>query len=198
MNRLNSIRFIKGVTRIDQIPQVRLPEIAVAGRSNVGKSSFINTLFNRKNIARVSSVPGKTQQINFFMVSDRLYLVDLPGYGYKKISSSATRHWAGLIESYLRGNSFLKLVLLLIDCRHEPQNLDFQMITWLQRHAIPFEIILTKRDKLSNLQFSRRLNVFRRSFPPVAMIPFSSKTLAGKTEVLDRLMEVTDMQKPEF
>jgi GTP-binding protein len=197
MNRLNSIRFIRSVARIDQIPQMRLPEIAVVGRSNVGKSSFINTLFNRKNIARVSSVPGKTQQINFFLVSDRLYLVDLPGYGYKKISLSATRHWAGLIESYLRGNDFLKLVFLLIDCRHEPQNLDFQMITWLQQHGIPFEIILTKRDKLSNPQFSKQLVVFRRSLPSVTMIPFSSKTLAGKTEVLDRLEKITEIQKSD-
>jgi len=197
MNRLISIRFIRSVARIEQLPQLRLTEIAVAGRSNVGKSTFINTLFNRKNIARVSSVPGKTQQINFFLVSDRLYLVDLPGYGYKKISLSATQYWAGLIESYLRGNEFLKLVFLLIDCRHEPQKLDFQMITWLQRHAIPFEIILTKRDKLSNSQFARQLAVFRRSFPPVAMIPFSSKTLAGKTEVFSRLEEIADL-KPDL
>jgi len=158
MTRLTSIRFVKSVAHISQLPEIRLPEIAVIGRSNVGKSTFINTLFNRKNIAKVSSVPGKTQHINFFLVSDLFYLVDLPGYGYKKISAAATRHWPALIENYLRGSDHLRLIFLLIDCRHVPQKIDYQMISWLQTYARPFQIILTKRDKLSNNQFANKIN----------------------------------------
>ncbi len=191
MMRLTSIRFLKSVAHISQIPEIKLPEIAVIGRSNVGKSTFINTLFNRKNIAKVSSVPGKTRYINFFVISDHIYLVDLPGYGYKKISASATRHWPALIESYLRGSEYLKLIFLLIDCRHDPQEIDYQMIEWLQTYARPFQIILTKRDKLSNNQFAQRYAVFRNAFSPIPMIPFSSKTREGKNEILSVISVAT-------
>jgi len=179
------IRFLKSVDHLNQLPEIRLPEIAVIGRSNVGKSTFINTLFNRKNIAKVSSSPGKTRHINYFIVSDQLYLVDLPGYGYKKISAGATRHWPALIENYLRGSMYLKLVFLLVDCRHAPQKLDYQMISWLKTFALPFQIILTKRDKLSNNRFIQNMKLFSDAFFPIPMISFSAKTRLGKKEVID-------------
>ncbi len=179
------IRFLKSVDNLSQLPENRLPEIAVIGRSNVGKSTFINTVFNRKNIAKVSSSPGKTRHINYFVVSDQLYLVDLPGYGYKKISDGATRHWPALIENYLRGSTYLKLIFVLVDCRHAPQKLDYQMISWLKTFALPFQIILTKRDKLSNNRFLQNMKHFSEAFSPIPMISFSAKTRQGKKEVLD-------------
>jgi GTP-binding protein len=187
MKHPSSIRFIKSVAHISQLPEIRRPEIAVIGRSNVGKSTFINTLFNRKNIARVSSSPGKTQHLNFFLVSDHYYLVDLPGYGYKKLPVAATRHWPVLIETYLRNSAQLKLIFLLIDSRHDPQEIDHQMISWLKTYGRPFQIILTKKDKLSNNQFAKQIAVFSEQFYPIPMIAFSSKTREGKDPVLQQI-----------
>mgnify|MGYP002967949112 FL=1 len=177
----------------DRIPPCERIEIAFAGRSNVGKSTLINKVFNRKNLARVSSVPGKTATINFYGL-ENVYFVDLPGYGYAKVAKSEKNRWADLIEGYLNSDRDIRLVFLLIDMRHAPSADDLHMINYLVDSGLPFVIILTKADKLKKTRRLERMKSFETEIPyfeDIHIIPFSSQTFEGVDEVRNIIEEIS-------
>lgn len=169
--------FVKSIKDIKNKPEISFPEIAFAGRSNVGKSSLMNAILNRKKLVKISSTPGKTQLINYFLINDKFYFVDLPGYGYANIPKSILKSWQKMIESYILKNLNLRLVALLIDSRHDIMNSDLQMAEWLDHNTIPFIIVLTKTDKLPKTKLQRQLKIFNQAFPDHHVIPFSIKSL---------------------
>jgi len=189
---INNVRFVKSITRLDQKPNPSLPEIAVIGRSNVGKSSLINTLFNRKNLAKISSTPGKTRLINYFSVDNTLYFVDLPGYGYAKLSKKMRQDWQRDIENYLKNSHFLKLVFLILDSRHEIMENDRMMVEWLEFFAVPFVFVLTKSDKISNNQYRETSTKLHNNYPNRQILKFSSKNRTGREELLQILEMMSD------
>lgn len=181
----NKAEFCASYGKFSQIPPPERMEIAFAGRSNVGKSTLINKLFNRKSLARVSSVPGKTATINFYGM-ENIYFVDLPGYGYAKVSKSEKERWSGLIEGYLNSDRDLRLVFLLVDMRHAPSADDIHMINYLIDVELPFVIVLTKADKLKKTEREKRMEAFRTEIPcfeDIHVIPFSSQTFEGVEEL---------------
>ena len=186
----HNVHFLKSVAQIDQRPRPSRPEIAVIGRSNVGKSSLINTIFNRKNVAKVSSTPGKTRLINYFSIDNKLYFVDLPGYGYAKLAKQRRSEWQTVIESYLKDNPDLKVVLLLIDSRHDIMDSDKIMIDWLNHYKIPYILILTKSDKISNNRYHTMRNNLRKKYPDQVILRFSSKNRNGKDDILKILEQI--------
>lgn len=185
--------FCASYGSFSQIPKPERLEIAFAGRSNVGKSSLINRIFGRKNLARVSSVPGKTATINFYGL-DNVYFVDLPGYGYAKVAKSEKERWSGLIGGYLGDTERdLVLVLSLIDMRHPPTKDDLQMITFLVENELPFIIVLTKADKLNKTERAKRLEALKTEIPyyeDITVIPFSAITDEGVDEVRQIIEDV--------
>lgn len=186
----NLSKFYESYGKFSQIPPSDKIEIAFSGRSNVGKSSLINKILNRKNIARVSSVPGKTATINFFEIED-IYLVDLPGYGYAKVAKAEKERWAELIEGYLHDERNLSLVFQLIDMRHPPSKDDIHMINFLIDSEIPFVIVFTKSDKLSTNQRKARMDGFRQEIPyfdQIKTVEFSAKTGQG----VDKVREIIE------
>ena len=199
----NKAEFVTSFGKFEQIPPSDRPEFAFSGRSNVGKSSLINKIFNRKNLARVSSVPGKTVTINFFSL-ENVYFVDLPGYGYANVSKSEKAKWGNLIGGYLGdGERNLELVLQLIDMRHASSKDDIQMINYLIDCEIPFIVILTKADKLKPMARKARMEAFETEIPcfqDITCIPFSTVTGEGVEEVraiLDELSEGAEIVEPE-
>ncbi|MDD6097792.1 MAG: ribosome biogenesis GTP-binding protein YihA/YsxC [Oscillospiraceae bacterium] len=181
----NKAEFCASYGKFSQIPPPERIEIAFAGRSNVGKSTLINKLFNRKSLARVSSVPGKTATINFYGM-ENIYFVDLPGYGYAKVSKSEKERWSGLIEGYLNSDRDLRLVFLLVDMRHAPSSDDLDMINYLIDTELPFVIVLTKADKLKKTEREKRMAAFRTEIPcfdDIHVIPFSSQNFEGVEEL---------------
>lgn len=183
-----------------QLPQDDVMEIAVSGRSNVGKSSLINKLLGRKSLARVSSVPGKTATINFYKITKDVRLVDLPDYGYAKVSKSEKRRWQDLIGSYYSQGRNLMLVVQLIDMRHPPSADDQNMISALIEHELPFIIVLTKCDKLSAKQRAERMEGFLKEIPyadEITMVPFSSVTGEGVDRLRQIIEEVTEPDEEE-
>ncbi|MGN0621032.1 MAG: ribosome biogenesis GTP-binding protein YihA/YsxC [Porcipelethomonas sp.] len=188
----NKAEFHASYGTFSQIPECSRMEIAFAGRSNVGKSTLINKIFNRKNLARVSSVPGKTATINFYSL-ENVYFVDLPGYGYAKVAKSEKRRWSELIEGYLNSDRDIRLVFLLIDMRHAPSADDLQMIDYLVEYELPFVIILTKADKLRKMQRIARMEAFAKEIPyfdEIHIVPFSSQTFEGVEEVRNIIEEL--------
>lgn len=175
-NIFNNVSFVKSIVSESEKPEPDLPEIAFVGRSNVGKSSLLNAITNQKNLAKTSSTPGKTRLINYFNAGDLFYMVDLPGYGYAKISKSEYKKWQNMLETYLRDNNRLRLVCLLIDSRHDLLKIDRQMSEWLDYFDIPYIIILTKSDKISKSKLSTQINIFKKVFTEHHIIPFSIKT----------------------
>jgi GTP-binding protein len=178
-----SAEFVLSAKEPAHYPQAVLPEIAFAGRSNVGKSSLINTLLNRKGIARTSNTPGRTQEINFFRVNDRFAFIDLPGYGYAKVPESIRKQWGPMVETYLRVRDTLELVVLILDVRRDPSEEDLQLMDWLSHYQIPFLVVLTKTDKVSNNEFTdKRRRIMEKIGLPAEMplVAFSAKTGAGK------------------
>ena len=179
-----SLETVCGVT--SRLPENTLPEIAFAGKSNVGKSSLINALMNRKALARTSAQPGKTQTINFYNINDAMYLVDLPGYGYAKVSQEIREKWGKLIERYLHGSKQLRAVFLLIDIRHEPSENDRRMYEWIVYQGYDPIIIATKLDKIKRSQIEKQLKVLRTGpgvKPGTRMLPFSALTKQGRDEI---------------
>jgi GTP-binding protein len=189
----NKADFFTSYGKFSQIPQSSKIEIAFSGRSNVGKSSLINKILNRKSLAKVSSMPGKTVTINFFTV-DKIFIVDLPGYGYAKVSKKEKERWAELIEGYLNDDRNLQLVFQLIDMRHPPTKDDLMMIDFLVDNEIPFVIVLTKADKLTNNQRKQRLEAFKTEIPyfdDITVIEFSSQTGEGVEQIRQIIEEVS-------
>lgn len=181
----NTAKFEQAYGISSQLPKSEIPEIAFAGRSNVGKSSLLNKLFNRKQLARVSSVPGKTITINFYDV-DGVKFVDLPGYGYAKISKQEKERFAELMEGYFQSGRNLKLVVQLVDMRHKPTADDIGMIEFMKQMEIPFIIVMTKSDKLKVKEFKKRLEDSAKELEfagDVPIIPFSSQTGEGADKV---------------
>lgn len=156
------LEIVAGIT--SKLPETRLPEVAFAGRSNVGKSSLINALMNRKAYARVSASPGKTQTINYYNINDLLYLVDLPGYGYTKASVKVKEQWGKMVERYLKGSAGLKAVFLLADSRHAPTALDRQMFEWITASGFRPVVIATKADKLKKNEIEKNMKLIRHTF----------------------------------
>ena len=179
-----NLETVCGIT--SKIPDNQLSEFAFAGKSNVGKSSLINALMNRKSYARTSSQPGKTQTINFYNINDEVYLVDLPGYGYAKVSQTEKEKWGKLIENYLHKSSVLKAVFLLIDIRHEPSANDKLMYDWIVSNGFDPVIIATKLDKIKRSQTQKQLKLVRTGLgvkPGTVIIPFSAETKQGRDEI---------------
>ena len=190
----NKAEFSAAYGKFSQIPAPERIEIAFAGHSNVGKSTLINKLFNRKNLARVSSVPGKTATINFYGL-ENLYFVDLPGYGYAKVSKSEKERWAGLIEGYLSSDRDIRLVFMLVDMRHAPTKDDIHMINYLIDTEMPFVLVLTKADKLNKTERAKRMEAFKDEIPCfeyIHSIPFSSQTFEGVEELRAIVEDIAD------
>ena len=178
-----SLETVIGVT--SKIPENQMPEIAFAGKSNVGKSSLINVLMNRKSLARTSAQPGKTQTINFYNINQELYFVDLPGYGYAKVSLEAKEKWGKMVERYLKQSRQLKAVFLLIDIRHEPSANDRQMYEWILSNGYHPIIIATKMDKLNRSQIQKHVKVVKQGLEVdnnTVVIPFSAVSKQGRFE----------------
>lgn len=190
--------IVCGVT--SRLPDTGMPEVAFAGKSNVGKSSLINGLMNRKSLARTSGQPGKTQTINFYKVNREMYLVDLPGYGYARVSQSEKEKWGKMIERYLHTSRNLKAVFLLIDIRHAPSANDCQMYEWILHNGFRPIIIATKLDKLKRSQVQKNLKILREGLrleKDVTVIPFSAETKQGREEIWELIDRFTDPDSGE-
>lgn len=186
-----SLETVCGVT--SAIPDNELPEVAFAGKSNVGKSSLINALMNRKSLARTSSQPGKTQTINFYNINDAMYLVDLPGYGYAKVSESEKAKWGKMIENYLHKSKQLKAVFLLIDIRHDPSANDKLMYDWIVHQGYDPIIVATKLDKIKRSQIDKHVRAIRVGLnvkTGTQIIPFSAESKQGREEIWKLMDEV--------
>lgn len=171
-----------------KLPEHVQMEVAFAGRSNVGKSTLINGLLNRKSLARTSSQPGKTQTINFYHINEEFYLVDLPGYGYAKVSQSIKEKWGKMIENYLKSTKMLRIVFLLVDIRHEPNRNDKQMYSWAVQYGYNPIIVATKSDKIKRSQLAKNIKIIREALDVIEgtpIIPYSSMTKAGREEILE-------------
>ncbi len=184
---MKKIEYVKAVYGLSEIPKNELPTVVLCGRSNVGKSSFINSLFNTK-LAKTSSLPGKTRSINYYLVENKFYLVDLPGFGYAKVSKSERDNWQRLIENYFTKNSAIKLAVHLIDSRHEPMPLDIELYDFLHSREIPYMLLLNKTDKLKQSELAASQKRIREFFP--ALIPgesihlYSSVKGTGRKEII--------------
>lgn len=190
---LHSAAFEMAAGISSQLPASSLPEVAFSGRSNVGKSSLINRLVNRKALARTSATPGKTATINFYRL-DTMRMVDLPGYGYAKVSDSERRRWSELIEGYFDDDRDLRLVLQLWDMRHDPSKDDYQMLEYMVERGIPFIIVLTKSDKLNKSERAKRLAAFEEilaDLEGITVIPFSATNGEGADQIREILDQVT-------
>lgn len=187
-----NLETVCGIT--SKLPENKMPEIAFAGKSNVGKSSLINGLLNRKSLARTSSQPGKTQTINFYNINDALYFVDLPGYGYAKVSKDVQEKWGVMIENYLQTSKQLKAVFLLIDIRHEPSANDKNMYEWVVYNGYDPIIIATKLDKIKRSQVQKQLKLIRQGLnvkPGTIILPFSAQTKQGRDEIWNTIESLT-------
>lgn len=187
MIKIKDAQFIRSIVRLSDRPEPALPEFAFAGRSNVGKSSLINSLMNRKNYAKVSKQPGKTRTINYFRINSQFYLVDLPGYGFARVPGKEKENWRKMIEEYLLNSPDLVALFVLIDSVVGPQKNDIQLVEWLKYHRIPFQIVATKTDKLSRSKLALHLRQLREKLQlpqEQIVISYSAKTNTGKGELL--------------
>jgi len=183
--KILSAEFVTSAQEPSQYPPEGLPEIAFAGRSNVGKSSLINVLVNRKHLVKTSSTPGRTQLVNFFDINDYCTFVDLPGYGYARVPASVKKKWGPMIETYLSGRKTLKGVVVILDIRRTPREEEHNLITWLDHYSIPCILVLTKVDKLSKTKQSNQRAATARALDvdPDDLIIFSAKTRKGREDV---------------
>lgn len=192
------LETVCGIT--SKLPDNILPEIAFAGKSNVGKSSLINALLNRKSFARTSAQPGKTQTINFYNINNFMYCVDLPGYGFAKVSKEIQEKWGRMIENYLHKSKVLKTVFLLIDIRHEPSANDVNMYQWILSKGYKPIIIATKLDKINRSQVQKQIKLIKTKLETekdTVIIPFSAETKQGRDEIWELIDEITGWVEPE-
>ena len=190
--KITNVQFVTSAVRRSQYPTDNRNEFLLVGRSNVGKSSFINTIINRKNLARTSSIPGKTQTLNFYLINDTFYLVDVPGYGFARVSQKLKNKFGLIIEDYLKERENLKTVFMLIDFRHKPTEDDILMYNYLKYYNIPVTIIATKSDKVSRNNYDKNMKIIKDSLqmlPDDKIIMFSAVSKIGKQEVQDRIEE---------
>ena len=187
--KIHSAEFLLSASTTRQFPAATLPEIAFAGRSNVGKSTLINSLLNRKKLVKTSATPGKTQLINFFKINDKFYFVDLPGYGYAKVPESVRRKWQNLVEAYLSERETLRNVVLIIDCRHNPTVQDRQLLEWLEYYQRPSLIVASKIDKLKRGQVQKHLQKIKHDLS-IESVPLghSSMQYGRREEIWKKLV----------
>ena len=188
--RIKQSEFIISAVKRDQYPKDDRVEVAFVGRSNLGKSSIINALTNRRKLAKVSGTPGKTRLINFFLINNDFYLVDLPGYGYAKVSKKEKESWGKTIETYLNGREELKRVVLLVDSRHKPTTDDIMMHEWIKHYGYDVIVVATKSDKLSNNELGKSKKIIKETLklsPDDKLYYFSSLNKKGKDELIDNL-----------
>lgn len=198
--KIKSAEFITSAVGPDGYPSPDLPEVAFIGRSNVGKSSLINNLVLRKKLARTSSTPGKTQTINFYRVNDKIHLVDLPGYGFTKAPEQVNRQWRQFIDIYFRNRNALLGVIQLIDCRHNPTDMDRRVFVWLMETGLIGGVCAVKSDKISKNRLHQSLRTIRDALmmpDTIPLIPHSSITGAGRDALWMRIIEMTDQGVPE-
>ncbi len=202
MMKITKAQFITSLAQARSYPGEGLPACAVVGRSNVGKSSLINKLCNRRDLARTGQTPGVTRMINIFLLNERFHLVDLPGYGFHQAGKERAENWGNLIEGFLKESASLKGVLQLVDIRHDPTQQDQQMIAWLRHYDIPFLVVATKADKIARAHHVSRVHAICRTLvvQPWEVQPFSSQTGAGLEQVLawmQNTMQLGDEQPNE-
>ncbi|HMG35383.1 MAG TPA: ribosome biogenesis GTP-binding protein YihA/YsxC [Blastocatellia bacterium] len=185
--KTNSAKFVKSATSPEQYPRDDRPEVAFIGRSNVGKSSLINSLLGTRGLARTSSTPGRTQLINFFLINDAFYLVDLPGYGYARVPSAVKREWGPMVEKYLASRPNLVLSVVITDSRHRPTELDLQMIDWLRAKNKPFVIAATKADKLSSNELKASLIRAAEASGRNEIVAYSAVTRRGVDRIWNEI-----------
>jgi len=188
--KINSAEFVKSAVWPPQYPPATMPEIAFVGRSNVGKSSLINALVERKNLAKTSNTPGRTQLINFFSINEKMFFVDLPGYGFAKVARSVKKDWGDMLEAYLKERQNLALIVFILDIRRTPNEDDLSLRDWLENYRIPYLFVLTKTDKLSNNQALNQKRLIEKELGDSIRnrtILFSAKTRRGKEELWQRL-----------
>ncbi|BBI32513.1 ribosome biogenesis GTP-binding protein YihA/YsxC [Cohnella abietis] len=197
--KIKQSEFVISAVGPSQFPEDGIPEVALAGRSNVGKSSLINKMLLRKNLARTSGQPGKTQTLNYYKINGDgvLYFVDFPGYGYAKVSKTEREAWGKMIERYLRGREPLKLVLQLVDLRHPPSAEDQRMYQWLSHYEIPMAVVTTKADKVSRSQWPKHIKIIRQTLGMPGHVPlvlFSSETGQGRDELWSLIIKSAEIQ----
>lgn len=194
--KIKQSSFVTSAVLKDQYPEEMLPEIAFAGRSNVGKSSLINMLINRRGLAKTSSTPGKTQLVNFYDIDGLFRMVDLPGYGYARVSKSVKNEWGKIIDTYLSSRENLMEVLLLVDCRHKPTENDKEMYQWIKAYGYNGIVVATKSDKLSQNQLAKQLKIIRNELemtPESVLMTVSSDKRAGKYNIWDMFNELFEV-----
>ena len=196
---IKSAEFTTSATKPDQYPPVKYPEMAFAGRSNVGKSSLINTLVNRKRLVKTSSTPGRTQLINFFNINSLITFVDLPGYGYAKVPIAVRKKWGPMIETYLSGRRSLKGVVVIMDIRRVPREEEHNLIAWLEHYSIARILVLTKADKLSKTKQDKQRAAVARSLDVDSseLIMFSAKSRKGREDVWDAIISLTEFKRSQ-
>lgn len=188
---IKQARYIGSYVNLGQLPEGNLPEIALVGRSNVGKSSLINKLVNRKNLAKSSSTPGKTRTINYYLINEQWYMVDLPGYGFARVSKAEKEKWGRMIENYLQKRSQLRGVVQLLDIRHPPSESDILMKKWLQNCSLPILPVATKADKVSRGGRQKNLNIIRKTLElEEAPLCFSAESGEGADELAEAIAEI--------
>jgi len=197
--KIRDVRFVKSAVKPAQYPDYSVPEIAFAGRSNVGKSSMINTLIQRKDLVKTSSRPGCTQLINFFLVNEEISFVDLPGYGYAKVSKKIRAAWQPMVDAYLTHRPNLLGLILIIDIRRDPGEEERNLAQWLISHDMPYLVVLTKADKLSKTQQQKRVAAISSQMNRTAgeVIVFSAKTRAGRETVMDEINNLITWHEQE-
>ena len=197
--KIKSAEFIKSIYDLRNLPASVLSEFVFVGRSNVGKSSLINTVCSKKTLAKVGSAPGKTRQLNYFLINEEYYLVDLPGYGYAKVPEQIRAGWRKLVEDYISERENVNMVFVLIDSRHEPTYLDELMVSWLEYYEIPFAIVLTKSDKISKNKMEKQIyrasKIVNNEDLCRDYIPFSIMTGEGKGEIISLISEALEENK---